>query len=95
MAANVPNPGNYQQQLGQHCVDARKAMQQLLTDCVYVNAMGGAAFLTGDISAGGMGISAPDAAIIMATIGSLTPDSADVQQIQALIAGTATLWGGQ
>jgi hypothetical protein len=94
MAANLPNPGIYQQQLGTHCVNAREAMNRLLADCVYINAMGGLAFLTGDVTAGGMGIDATTAAVIMATIGALTPENTNVQQIQALIAGTATLWGG-
>lgn len=96
MAANLPNPGLYQQKLGQHCVNARLAMQQLMADCVYINAMGGLAFLTGDYASGaGLGIDGPSAEVIMATIGALTPASANVQQIQALIEGTATLWGGE
>jgi hypothetical protein len=57
--------------------------------------MGGLAFLTGDYASGaGLGIDPAAAEVIMKTIGALTPDSPNVQQIQGLIEGTATLWGG-
>jgi hypothetical protein len=91
MAINVPNSGIYQQQLGAHLVQFRDALQQLLNDAAYLNSMGGAAFLT----SAQMGISPADATTIVNTVGAVTPQSTVVQQIQAFIASTEPLWGGQ
>lgn len=90
MAINTPNPGLYQQQLGQHVVSFRDALQALLNDAAYINAQGGTAFLTGP-----MGLSPADAQVVVSTIGAVTPGNAVVQQIQAFLASTEPLWGGQ
>lgn len=90
MAINTPNPGLYQQQLGQHVVSFRDALQALLNDAAYINSMGGATFLTTVI-----GLSAADAQMVVSTVGAVTPGNAVVQQIQAFLASTEPLWGGQ
>jgi len=90
MAINVPNPGIYQGVLGQHCVDLRNALQELLDDSAYITAMGGASFLTAS-----MGLSSADATVIMNTVGAVTPQNSVVQSLQAWIASTAPIWGGQ
>jgi hypothetical protein len=89
MAVNTPNPGAYQQQLGQHAVALRDALQALLNDAAYINSMGGQTFLTG-----ALGLAPADATTIMSTIGAVTPASTVVQQVQAFIVSTQPLWGG-
>jgi len=89
MAVNVPNPGLYQQQLGNHVTAFRNALQTLINDAAYLNAMGGAAFLTS-----AMGISADDATAIVNSIGGVTPGNATVQALNNWISGTQFLWGG-
>ena len=91
MAVNVPNTGNYQQQIGQHITTFRDALQVLLNDAAWLNSMGGAAFLT----SAQMGLSQTDADKIVSTVGAVTPQSTVVQQIQAFLANTQPLWGGQ
>ena len=89
MSVNVPNSGLYMQGLGQHVVQFRDALQALLNDAAYLNSMGGQTFLTGQ-----MGVSPADAATIVGTIGAVTPSNTVVQQIQAFLASTEPLWGG-
>ena len=90
MAVNVPNPGSYQAQPGQHCIQFRDSLQALINDAAYLNAMGGAAFLTGSL-----GMSATDAANVVAAIGVVTPANGTVQAVQAFITSTEFLWSGQ
>jgi hypothetical protein len=90
MAVNVPNPGIYQSQLGQHCVNLRDALQQLLNDAAYLNSMGGQSFLTGP-----MAMASADATAIVGVIGAVTPSNATVQSLQGWLATTEFLWGGQ
>jgi hypothetical protein len=91
MPINIPNPGLFEQQLGQHCVDFRKALDNLLHDAAYLSSVGGASFLTGAPFNKG----ADDAALIMNTVGAVTADNPVVQTLQAFIASTEALWGGQ
>lgn len=91
MAVNTPNPGLYFANLGTHAVALREALQNLLNDAAYLQAMGGAAFL----QAAPFSLAPADAAAIVATIGAVTPSNSVVQQIQAFIANTEFLWGGQ
>jgi len=84
----VPNPGIYQQQLGQHVVQFRNALQALLNDAAYLNSMGGTTFLTT-----AMGLSSADAAVVMATVGAVTPANSTVQAINAFLVSTEPLWG--
>lgn len=90
MAVNVPNPGNYFGNLGQHVVTFREALHVLLNDAAYLNAMGGAAFL----QAAPFSLSAADAQAVMSTIGAVVPGNSTVQALQAFIAQTEPLWGG-
>lgn len=90
-AVNLPNPGTYAQQLGGHVVAFREALQNLLNDAAYLNSQGGTAFLT----APPYSFNASDAALIMATVGAVTPTNTTVEAIQAFLAQTEPLWGGQ
>jgi len=89
MSVNVPNPGSYQAQLGNHCVAFRDALQDLLNDSTYLTAMGGASFLETSL-----GLSAADATAVMSSVGAVTASNTTVQAIQAWIATTEFLWGG-
>lgn len=90
MAVNTPPPSSYQVNLGAHVVAFRDALQVLLNDAAYLNSMGGATFLETT-----MGMSAADAQTVVSTIGAVTPGNSTVQSIQAFLASTETLWGGQ
>lgn len=90
VTVNVPNPGVYQQQIGQHITAFRDDLQRLLNDAAYLNSVGGAAFLT----APPFNLSAADANLIVSTVGAVTPANATVQSIQAFLASTEPLWGG-
>ncbi len=90
MAINVPNPGNYYTQLGQHCTAFRDALNNLLNDAAYLQAMGGTAFL----EAAPFNLAAGDAATVMNTVGAVTPNNGVVQTLQQFIASTEPLWGG-
>jgi hypothetical protein len=92
MTVNAPNPGAYQQGLGAHIVAFRDALQRLINDAAYINSIGGS---SGLISIGAGAISQADADLIVNTIGVVTPQNAVVQQIQAFVASTEPLWGGQ
>jgi hypothetical protein len=90
MAVNLPNPALYLSMLGQDCKALRVALQDLINDAAYLNAIGGAATL----EAAPFSLSAADATAIMNTIGTVTPANATVQAIQAFIASTEFVWGG-
>lgn len=90
MAVNVPNPGNYTAQLGQHLVALREAINDLVQDGQYLNAMGGAAFL----EAAPFNMIQADANNIAAIIGAVTPQNATVQAINNYLASAVTLTGG-
>jgi hypothetical protein len=88
---NLPNPGSYQQQLGGHVVAFREALQDLINDAAYLNSQGGTAFLT----APPYSFSASDATLIMSTIGAVNATNTTVEALQAFLAQTEPLWGGQ
>lgn len=90
MAVNVPNTSVYTSQLGQHCTAFRDALQALLNDAAYLNAMGGTSFLETTL-----GIDATDAQEIVNVVGAVTPSNTTVQAIQGWINSTEFLWGGQ
>jgi hypothetical protein len=90
MAVNVPNPGSYLATIGQHLVNLREAINDLVQDGAYINAMGGAAFL----SAAPMNIDAADAQFIANNIGAITPNNTTVEAINAFLTATITLTGG-
>ncbi len=91
MAVNLPNPGNYQQKLGADVVALRVALQALINDAAYLNAIGGAATL----EAAPFNLAAADATLIMSTVGAVTPTNTVVQSIQAFLVQTEPLWGGE
>ena len=90
MAVNVPNPGLYFQQIGAHLIALREAINDLTQDGVYLNAMGGAAFL----EAAPFNMSTADATNIANIIGAVTPTNATVEAINAYLASAVTLTGG-
>ena len=90
MAVNLPNPGNYQQQLGAHLIALREAINDLVQDGVYLNAMGGAAFL----EAAPFNMSTADATNIANIIGAVTPTNAVVVSINNYLTSAVTLTGG-
>jgi hypothetical protein len=90
MAVNVPNPGNYVANLGQHLVALRLAINELVQDGTYLNAMGGAAFL----EAAPFNFSPADATNIATIIGAVTPQNATVQAINTYLNSAVTLTGG-
>ena len=91
MAVNLPNPGVFEAQLGQHVTAFRDALQAILNDAAYLNSMSGAAFL----ESAPFSLSAADATTIMNTVGAVTPSASLVQSIQNWITSTEPLWGGQ
>jgi hypothetical protein len=90
MAVNVPNPGSYMGLLGGHCTAFRDALNNLINDAAYLQSMGGATFL----EAAPFNLSPTDAAVVMSTIGVVTPTNTTVVTLQAFIASTEPLWGG-
>lgn len=91
MAVNTPNPGTYFGDLGAHLVAFRDSLQRLINDAAYLNAAGGAAFL----QAAPFNLTTTDAQLVVSTVGAVTPANSVVQQIQAFLASTEPLWGGQ
>lgn len=90
MPVNLPNPGNYYAQLGQHLVDLQRAIDNLVKDATYLNAMGGAAFL----EAAPFSLDTNDAVFIANSIGAVTANNATVVAINNFLASTVQLTGG-
>ena len=90
MPVNLPNPGNYYAQLGQHLVDLQKAIDNLVKDATYLNSMGGAAFL----EAAPFSLDSNDATFIANSIGAVTANNATVVAINNFLASTVQLTGG-
>lgn len=90
MAVNVPNPGSYLSQLGQHLVNLREALNDLVQDAEYLNAIGGTAFLEG----APFNLTAADAQLIMNTVGQATSANTTVVSINNFLASAVTLTGG-
>lgn len=93
MAVNVPNPGVYMVQLGQHLVNLREALNDLVQDGQYLNAMGGAAFLQAAVP-NGIGLAPADATAVAASIGAVTPQNATVVAVNAFLSSAITITGG-
>ncbi len=90
MSVNLPNPGLYLSQIGNHLVALRVAIDALVQDATYLNAMGGAAFL----QAAPFNLLAADATFIANQIGIVTPANSTVQAIDNFLANTVSLTGG-
>jgi hypothetical protein len=90
LAVNVPNPATYLANLGQHLVNLRSAINALVQDGEYLNAMGGAAFL----EAAPFSLDTTDAAFIASNIGSVTSTNSTVEAIDSFLTATITLTGG-
>jgi hypothetical protein len=90
VTTNIPNPGGYISQLGNDLVALRVALDNLLRDGAYLNAVGGTAFL----QAAPFNMSATDAQAWVNTIGAVTPANATVQAIQAFLTSAVPLTGG-
>lgn len=90
MSVNIPNPGSYLAQLGNDLVALRVAINNLVRDAEYVNAMGGAAFF----EAAPFNLSTADATALANTIGSVTPQNATVQAINSYLQTAIPLTGG-
>jgi hypothetical protein len=90
LAVNVPNPGIYMSQLGQHLVNLRNALNDLVQDAEYLQAMGGTAFL----EAAPFNLTPADATLIMNTVGQATSTNAVVLSIDQFLASAITLTGG-
>jgi hypothetical protein len=91
MSVNLPNPGNYFQQLGNDIVALRDAINALLRDSAYLTAMGGATFLEG----APFNLSAADATAVANLITAVTPTNSTVVAIQNYVNSAVTLTGGQ
>lgn len=95
MAVNVPNPGNFLQATGAELTELRDIFAKLVNRNDYIASMGGATFLTGQ-----MGLTAPDAAALVATLGNhanLATHYTGGAQAPALNyrANGEPFWGGQ
>jgi hypothetical protein len=91
MAVNVPDPNAFLQKLGRDVTNFRNDLQALMNDAAYLNSMGGSGFL----QAPPFSMPAADADKIMATVGAVTATNPVVQNLQAWLASTQPLWGGQ
>lgn len=90
MAVNVPNPGTYFSTVGQHLVALREALNDLVQDGEYLNAMGGATFL----EAAPFSLSTTDATNFATIIGAVTSTNTTVEAIQSFLTSAITLTGG-
>lgn len=91
MSVNIPqNPNAYFGTIGNHLVALREALNDLLQDAKYINAMGGAAFLQGPP----FNLSPTDATNFANTIGSVTSANTTVQAIQAYLDSAVGYTGG-
>lgn len=95
MAVNVPNPGNFLLDIGAKLTALRDDFTKLVEKNDYIASMGGATFLTGQ-----MGLTAPDAAALVATLGNhanLATQYTGGAQAPALNyrANGEPFWGGQ
>ena len=89
MAVNLPNPGSYLLQLGQHSKALRDALQDLINDGAYLNNIGVAT-----LEAPPFSLAAADAQNIINVFGAVTPANPTVEAIEAFIASTEFIWGG-
>lgn len=99
MAANVPNPGNYLASIGILFTNIRDGMAQCQYQSQYIASMGGQAFLEAAYP-NGLGMSATDAAALIASLGNMSTLATAYQggpQAPQLNyeANTQPFWGGQ
>lgn len=87
MTRNVPNPGNYEIQIGQQFVNFRNAYQEIVNENEYIASVGGAAFLT----AAPFNWSSQDAAAFIAALGNIS----NLPGVVNAINGSQPFWGGQ
>ena len=90
MTINIPNPGGYFQQIGNDVVALRVALNDLIRDAKYINAVGGAAFF----QAAPFNLSAADAQQLASVIGAVVPTNPTVIAVQAFLDSAETLTGG-
>jgi hypothetical protein len=99
MAVNVPTATNFADTVARALVNLRNDFQALSNLSDYVNAMGGTNFLSAAAPAG-LGLSAPDAAAMVATLGNhaaLATQYKGGQQAPVLDyrSNGSPFWGGQ
>ena len=84
---NIPNPGNYEQQIGAQFVAFRNAYQAIVNQNNYVASIGG----TATLQAPPFNFSVNDAAAFIAALGNISNLPGIVQAIN----GSEPFWGGQ
>lgn len=92
MAINVPNAGSYLSETSQRIAtlrDAFQGSQGIVNSNSYLTSMGGAAFLTA-LPPNGIGMSAGDAATLVAALGNLANQPALV----TALTNSESCWGG-
>lgn len=90
MAVNLPNSGSYLAQIGQDLVNLRIALDNLLRDGAYINAMGGAAFF----EAAPFNMTAADATALANAIGAVTPSNPTVTAIENFLNSAVAFTAG-
>lgn len=98
MAANVPNPAVYLNQIANIYTQIRDFFQNCQDQSGYIASMGGATFLTTPVP-NGLGMSAADANALIASLGNMSALAIHYQggpQAPALNykANTEPFWGG-
>jgi len=68
MAVNAPNPSLFLQQITNDIVGIRNDFDDLVNKLNYINSMGGATFLEA-AAPNGLGMTAPDASALLASLG--------------------------
>lgn len=98
MATNVPNPGSYLASIGNLFTDIRDNMRAVQDQANYIASMGGTAFLEAAYP-NGLGMSATDAAALIASLGNMSAVATGYQggtpapQLNYQ-ANTEPFWGG-
>jgi hypothetical protein len=68
MSSNVPNPGAFEQQVGQQFADVRDSLLVISRQHDYIISMGGVAFMTAQ-PPNGLGMASADAQALLAALG--------------------------
>lgn len=90
MTVNPPNPGSYFTNIGQHIVNLRQALNDLLIDAAYLNSVGGVAFL----EAAPFSLSSTDATNFSNVISLVVPSNPTVQAIEGFISNATQYTAG-
>jgi hypothetical protein len=98
MTANVPNPGSYLSAIGNDLTNLRDVLRSLVDKNSYILSNGGIAFLEAPVP-NGLGMSAPDATALIATLGNMAnlsayANGAVATQTLNFIANGEPFWGG-